>query len=518
MKNISYFLIKILLTSIILFLISCTGETVINTDLGDAKSSSSMDDESSAVEESSSIDGEDSADTQSSATGKSESSSQSLPSSSESVSVSSEESSSAVVDAGSSENSSSSAIIEAGVTVLELYNADTDEKIATLTDSYTIDYDKIGTTKIAIVAQVEGTVEYVQFSLDDVDDFQTEANAPYAIKGDTDGDYSPWSPKDGNYALTVQAYDSDGALGDMITVSLTVTGTPAVSKAPFSIIAIPDTQTFGISYRGASPEMWGSQFQWIKDNVTPLNIKFVTHLGDIVDQWPDGYKGGVQENEWNPAVAAFDLIHDLVPYGISPGNHDANNWDGGGGDDWTNYDRNFPVSRFDGKDWYAGNKNNNLNSYQFFEAAGMEFMVLHIRYWPSADELAWGTSILDQYPEKRAIVVSHEIDQRGDNGEGFFTGPGESIWNAVKNNDNVFMMLSGHHCGRESKRVKPGSSGNDVHIIMSDYQCDEPNQAFLRIYEFVPQENKINAKTYSPWIQQYESDGDSEFTVDYQMD
>ncbi len=491
-------------------LLSCSAEVSLDTDVGD-NSSSSMIEDSVAENESSSV-SENSSDSDESSIAKNESvdseSSDGEPSSQ--VDGESSESSSSV------EESSSTAVAYVGVVTLELYNAETDEKIATFTDGYTIDFEQIGTQKITIVAKVDGTVETVQFTYDSDDSYQAEANAPYAIRGDDGGDYNAWTPESGMHTLAVQAFNSDGAIGDEVVITFDVLEFEVEAGEPFTIIAIPDTQTFSISNKGANPGMWNSQFQWVKDNIGPLNIKFVTHLGDIVDMWPDGYYHNVQEREWQPAVNAFNLIHGEVPYGVTPGNHDANDWTSGS-NDWSSYDHNFGVSRFDGMDWYAENYNKNRNSVQLFSGGGMDFMVLHIRVWPSDDELDWGKSMLDKYSDKRAIVVSHEIDQRGEGGRGYFTGPGESIWNAVKSHDNVFMMLSGHHCGRESQRIETGSSGNSIHIIMSDYQCDEPQQAFLRIYNFVPTENKIDVKTYSPWIKQYESDWDSEFSLEYQM-
>jgi hypothetical protein len=40
---------------------------------------------------------------------------------------------------------------------------------------------------------------------------------------------------------------------------------------------------------------------------------------------------------------------------------------------------------------------------------------------------------------------------------------------------------------------------------------------WLRIHEFVPASNVINVKTYSPYIDQYETNGDSQFPLNYNM-
>ena len=40
---------------------------------------------------------------------------------------------------------------------------------------------------------------------------------------------------------------------------------------------------------------------------------------------------------------------------------------------------------------------------------------------------------------------------------------------------------------------------------------------WLRILRFVPGEDKVYVQTYSPWLNQFEADADSEFTLDFPM-
>ena len=47
----------------------------------------------------------------------------------------------------------------------------------------------------------------------------------------------------------------------------------------FSIIFLPDTQKYSEKY----PEIFYSQTEWIKNNLSKMNIKFVIHAGDIVE-------------------------------------------------------------------------------------------------------------------------------------------------------------------------------------------------------------------------------------------
>ena len=49
-------------------------------------------------------------------------------------------------------------------------------------------------------------------------------------------------------------------------------------RAPFSVVLLPDTQNYSEKYPGT----YLSQTCWIKDRAQQDNIRFVIHLGDIV--------------------------------------------------------------------------------------------------------------------------------------------------------------------------------------------------------------------------------------------
>lgn len=60
------------------------------------------------------------------------------------------------------------------------------------------------------------------------------------------------------------------------------------------------------------------------------------------------------------------------------------------------------------------------------------------------------------------------------------------------------------------------ASTNEVYQFLSDYQ-DEPNggNGWLRIMNFRPNENLIDVKTYSPYLNQYMTDADSQLQIPY---
>ena len=59
----------------------------------------------------------------------------------------------------------------------------------------------------------------------------------------------------------------------------------------FSIVVLPDTQYYSETY----PHIFLEQTQWIADNKDSLNIVFVSHSGDLVNDCDDA-------EEWHPAT------------------------------------------------------------------------------------------------------------------------------------------------------------------------------------------------------------------------
>ena len=77
-------------------------------------------------------------------------------------------------------------------------------------------------------------------------------------------------------------------------------------------------------------------------------------------------------------------------------------------------------------------------------------------------------------------------------------------------------MLSGHVHG-EARRTDV-VNGRTVFQMLADYQDRASGgEGWLRILRFVPGDNKIYVQTYSPWLNRFETDADSEFSLDFPM-
>ncbi|MBP2681695.1 MAG: phosphohydrolase [Candidatus Krumholzibacteriota bacterium] len=300
-------------------------------------------------------------------------------------------------------------------------------------------------------------------------------------------------------ALRVNVSDPDG---DSVTVAFIGRLVSSSPHPPFSLITIPDTQFYSSTMLGGWPEMFRSQTRWAVDKMDSLNIAFVAHVGDVVQL------GDMYYTHWDSAWSAMELLERPsttglpygLPYSIAIGNHDNPS---------ENYNRLFGVSHFEGRSYYGGHYGSkNDSNFSLFSASGLDFIVLVLDNIAAFDPeiLAWGDSVLAAYPERPAIVSSHNLIGPGDPGP--FSDRGQRIYDALKDNPNLFLMICGHAHG-ESRRTDT-YNGHTVHTVMTDYQSREyGGSGWMRITRFFPDENVMRAATYSPWLDQWETDADS---------
>lgn len=292
--------------------------------------------------------------------------------------------------------------------------------------------------------------------------------------------------------LSVLVDDLDG---DNLTVSFY--GRQVLPAAPsFYVIAIPDTQYYTVNAGGGA--IFNSQTQWVVDNRAALNIAYVTHLGDITETGDND----TDLSEWTVADAAFDILEapvdpftEGVPYGLTPGNHDLT-----GGS--TNFEATFGVSRFAGRPYYGGAYNpvSNRNSYTTFSSGGLDFMVINIdsNTTPSAEVLAWANGLLAANPTRRGIVNTHQLLSTAANPANFTTA-GQVIYNALRGQPNLFLMLGGHVAGEGFRQDT--YNGSTVYSILSDYQnLTNGGNGWLRTLRFAPAEDLVYVGKYSPYL------------------
>ncbi len=93
------------------------------------------------------------------------------------------------------------------VTSLTLINADTDQPISSLTSGAVLDLATLPTRNLNVRANTNPTtVGSVHFGLDSNADYRTESGAPYALAGDSAGDYNAWTPSVGSHTIVATPY------------------------------------------------------------------------------------------------------------------------------------------------------------------------------------------------------------------------------------------------------------------------------------------------------------------------
>jgi len=284
------------------------------------------------------------------------------------------------------------------------------------------------------------------------------------------------------------------------------------AEKPWTLAVLPDTQFYMNEKRG---DIITSMTRWIADNSEKENIRFVVHVGDIVNKAED-------TNEWSYATAALDLLNGKVPYGLCRGNHDM-------GEPFLP-NCGPDASRWkdaDGKlyDWVAGFSPSGMSSAQLITAGKRRILFLELDYQcpgllddPQTD-LGWAQGIVNTYKDVPTVVSTHYYlrhntpssmskDLPVEARRGVGTGSGGIKKNSpqvlrdtfIKKNDQIFLVLCGHwfsqyHTGGTN------DFGNPFYEIIANYQNGlNGGNGFLRLMQFCPDEKVIKVSTYSPWL------------------
>jgi len=297
---------------------------------------------------------------------------------------------------------------------------------------------------------------------------------------------------------------------------------PTGEGHPFSIVVLPDTQYY--SKYADNAELFARQTEWIveqvRDPASPWNIKFATHLGDLVN---DGWS----LKQWRRAEAAMATLGPpggpfVLPFSVLPGNHDFHNIsrkETGS----ANYLRYFGPQRFAGAPWYGGADPSGRNSFQVFQAGGFHFLHLALEWMPEdkAEDvdvapLAWASEVIGKHPGTAVILSTHEYINDFPPGR---SGTGDAVFEEfVSEHDQIFLVLSGHFHNHESfgegtahtnggewHQVSNNSFGREVVEVLQDFQ-DYPRggDGWLRIVTFDQAHGELRFETYSPVLGEFQ--------------
>lgn len=309
-------------------------------------------------------------------------------------------------------------------------------------------------------------------------------------------------------------YANSGKIQVMVQDEIAVTQdqTPS-SDYDFSFVWMSDTQYYSKSY----PYIYQKMVKWISDHKEDNKIKYVIHTGDIVDN-------ADQEYQWIEADKDMKVLETAgIPYGVLAGNHDVGHQD----NDYSYYDKWFGEDRFKNQPTYGESYDNNRGHYDLISSNGNDFIIVYMGWGYGDKEIDWINEVLKKYPNRKAILNFHEFMLVSNNRAPMAEKVFERV---IKPNKNVIAALSGHYHDAELK-VDPiddngdGVPDRNVYQMLADYQgAPEGGLGYMRLMQFDLKNGKINMKTYSPHLDDYnyyepgEYPGKDEFSLDLNLD
>lgn len=286
--------------------------------------------------------------------------------------------------------------------------------------------------------------------------------------------------------------------------------------ASFALAVLPDTQFYS-RYATSSEssqyerhygnEPYAAQTSWVARNAQALNIPFLIHLGDVVDQVG-------KPEQWKVADGAMQVLEAAkVPYSILAGNHDVLNdidfdSDPAKGTDTQRVLANEPYLQWFGtrraqrQATFGARDSTGFHEYHIFKAQDQQFLVLSLSWRISDAGIAWARKVLADHPTLPAILVNHQLlNIAPDAVSPLETGYGKMLWEKlIRDNDQIFMTLNGHHHGG-ARLTKTNDFGNAVEEMVVDYQMAyQGGNGLMRLYEFDLTNNQIKVLSFSPWV------------------
>ena len=300
-----------------------------------------------------------------------------------------------------------------------------------------------------------------------------------------------------------------------------------------TIVVLPDSQMyFADDLRHFA--VFESQIEWILANRETFNIRFVTHLGDIVQS------DDQSETEWQAAQRQMRRLDGLVPYGFCPGNHDMA--PGGAARLYSTY---FPSEYYRRFSWWADDSNENRANCQLFSGNGVDFVCVHLQFMPTDQDLEWAVQRFRDHSQRFGILTTHMYLGEGGPGDRSIQVTSRDSRLAVRNWDlrtfaektpmnrqgnnagleildrvvrrarNVRIVLSGHY--GEHELIASELPGRTVFQFLANFQ-GEPNggNGWLQLLQFDLYEGVIREAVFSPWLDGYWEGRDVMHTLKYQ--
>ena len=294
-----------------------------------------------------------------------------------------------------------------------------------------------------------------------------------------------------------------------------------------TFVLLPDTQTYAEKF----PEVLDAQVAYILKE--GKGIDMVLQQGDLTQNNND--------KEWEVIKSAFAKLDGKVPYAILPGNHDMGSVAGKFADvrNTTLYNRYFPISHMSKLPHFGSAFNNEMdNTWYTFNTGKKAWLVVNLEFGPRDTVLQWADNVIALHPDRLVIINTHAYmysDSTRQNGRDYWraqgygigkdTGTqsvndGEEIWEKlVKKHPNIRFVFSGHVLnGGVGTLVSINEEGYPVYQMLANYQegvkgSVKGGNGWLRILKMDFKKETLTVQTYSPYINEYMTDGAHNFII-----
>jgi hypothetical protein len=130
--------------------------------------------------------------------------------------------------------------------------------------------------------------------------------------------------------------------------------------------------------------------------------------------------------------------------------------------------------------------------YMLATIGSEDYLFLTLSDVPDTAELTWAKNLLNQNPNKRVIIATHN-------------GQNKTVENSLLKLafKQIVLFNCGHACAPVHWTVTP-SNGGLIQCFQTDYQCDNPETGLLRFYKFKPMEDVVEFYTYSPAVNKFD--------------
>jgi hypothetical protein len=301
----------------------------------------------------------------------------------------------------------------------------------------------------------------------------------------------------------------------------------------WTMVVLPDPQTYS-KFEQNQP-IFSLMTRWIKLNKEKLNIELVLCEGDLVEQnnisVGDGVNGDQNSfQQWSTVREAFSVLDTIVPYILCTGNHDYGSKSAE--NRYSQLNSYFAPNQMKSTSSilagmmpnFSGEKTLENAYYEFVSPHNTSYLILSLEFNARDTIVQQAKEIISRvaYKNYKGIVLTHSyMKAMSENNaliekEGYKVKDvthGKKLWQQlIAPSKNIEMVFCGHIGGTDGftqnvgYRNEKNAGQKDVHQMVFNAQTQgggwhgNGGDGWLRILEFLPDQQTVIVKTFSPFF------------------